>query len=247
MADSVERPTDDGAKLAAPWLTDLWVLGHRRDLPPDAQKQIVRNVETIRRMLSSNSPAGGAPSVPTDVSWAAATAELHEALSEYGVTEDHAKGVAFRVLYAARTAMGDAPSVLSETERNHLGEKINDVAHRMVERLRASGLTRKSAWEIVRGFQELCEQRALAVAPSVPGGATPQADHSLRTTKWYEPMLGPCVCIHCEQLPYHDPPAEGDPQTEIVGLRAMVQRLEEELIRRGANWPTIGEIERGDQ
>lgn len=28
-------------------------------------------------------------------------------------------------------------------------------------------------------------------------------DHSNRKTKWISPMLGGCVCEHCEKLPWH--------------------------------------------
>jgi hypothetical protein len=70
--------------------------------------------------------------------------------------------------------------------------------------------------------------------------------------------IGPCPFCerrdsHAHHLPQNlgDPPflsgeEEGDPVVEILGLRAMVKRLEAELIQRGADWPTIGRIERGE-
>lgn len=30
-------------------------------------------------------------------------------------------------------------------------------------------------------------------------------DHSKRTTKYFDPQLGACVCEHCTALPWHEP------------------------------------------
>jgi hypothetical protein len=43
---------------------------------------------------------------------------------------------------------------------------------------------------------------------------TPQPapfDHSQRATKHFEPLLGYCVCAHCQKLPIHEPRKEGAP------------------------------------
>lgn len=56
---------------------------------------------------------------------------------------------------------------------------------------------------LVRALDELAERRAVERKPAA------SFDHSARTTKHFEPLLGHCVCEHCGRLPERGPPGGG--------------------------------------
>lgn len=60
---------------------------------------------------------------------------------------------------------------------------------------------------LVRALDELRDRRAAEKQRPVGVFLTSSAtfDHSARTTQHFEPLLGCCVCEHCEQLPAHEP------------------------------------------
>lgn len=61
-----QHPPSDPHEAAAPWLSDLWVLAHRRDLPPDVQDQIERDVKHIRAVLRAARGGSPDPQEPSD-------------------------------------------------------------------------------------------------------------------------------------------------------------------------------------
>ena len=57
---------------------------------------------------------------------------------------------------------------------------------------------------LVRALDELKDRRA-----TEKKRAAASFDHSARTTKYFENLLGYCVCDHCAKLPFVEAPAEG--------------------------------------
>ena len=53
---------------------------------------------------------------------------------------------------------------------------------------------------LVRALDELRDRRRADKQRTVAA-----FDHSARTTKHFEPLLGYCVCEHCMRLPEHEP------------------------------------------
>jgi hypothetical protein len=70
-ASPAVREAADPVRLIAdcmkPWLSDLWLVAHRRDLPASVQRQIERDVDQLRSVLDAAALAAeGEPAGPTE-------------------------------------------------------------------------------------------------------------------------------------------------------------------------------------
>lgn len=87
----------------------------------------------------------------------------------------------------------------TEIEQHATNESTGFLTDAELNFLRASTTSGNDL--LVRALNELSARRA-SDKPS------PSFDHSTRTTKYFEPLLGLCVCTHCQKLP--ELPAHGE-------------------------------------
>lgn len=85
----------------------------------------------------------------------------------------------------------DAKVEVAQHEANLATGYLTDAELRMLRAATTSGNDL-----LVRALDELAARRAAAKIRTEP----PAFDHSTRATKHFEPLLGFCVCAHCEKL-----------------------------------------------
>jgi hypothetical protein len=87
---------------------------------------------------------------------------------------------------------------IAQHEANKASGHLTDAELRF---LRASTTSGNAV--LVRALDELTERRSVERARAIAS-----FDHSTRTTKYFEALLGYCACKCCSRLPTHEPQTE---------------------------------------
>jgi len=85
---------------------------------------------------------------------------------------------------------------ITEIEQHAANEATGFLTDAELRLLRASTTSGNDL--LVRALDELRARRTAEKGVAV-------FDHSARTTKHFEPLLGHCICVHCARLPDHAP------------------------------------------
>jgi hypothetical protein len=83
---------------------------------------------------------------------------------------------------------------IAQHEANQATGYLTDAELRFLRTSTTSGNTL-----LVRALDELKERRAVEKRRTIAS-----FDHSARTIKYFEPLLGHCICSHCARLPTHE-------------------------------------------
>ena len=96
---------------------------------------------------------------------------------------------------ATRTTAGAGSTEIAQHEQNNPSGFLTDAELSFLRKSTTSGNTL-----LVRALDELAARRSAEKTRTDPPGAA-HFDHSGRTTKHFERLLGYCVCRDCEKLP----------------------------------------------